>query len=346
MRQQVWIPSVGNPNVLDVRTEPIPTPGRGEVRIRTDAVGVNFADILIRRGLYPDAPPLPVCPGYEVSGTVDATGPGPSRFEEGDAVLALTRLGGYSTHVVVREKQVLARPCEMSPEEGAALLVNALTAFQSMIVMGGLRRAEELGGKATQVLVHGASGGVGTAASDLGQIYGAELFGTASSSKHRYLDARGYDHAFDSRTDGWIEGVLHYTQGRGVDLVLDPIGGAHWADSLRVLAPTGRLVLCGFSTLVDRHPLQWWRALLGVPWWQMSPFSLLNANIGVIGVNMARLWDAAEPDVVLWARKLLRYYRQGELQPHVHRRFPLGEAAAAHAYLEGRRSVGKVVLVS
>src|SRR5690606_18034416 len=124
---------------------------------------------------------------------------------------------------------------------GAAIPVAYLTAFQSLVVMGGIRHAHELGGARMRVLVHGAAGGVGTAAGDLGQIYGVELFGTSSPEKRDFVRERGYDHAIDYRGADWVAEVLDLTSRRGVDLVLDPIGGAHWGESFDVLAPTGRL---------------------------------------------------------------------------------------------------------
>ncbi len=175
-----------------------------------------------------------------MAGTVEAVGEGVTEIAEGDAVLAMTRFGGYASHVVVRASQAFRRPEGMPAAMGAAIPVNYITAFQAMIVMGGVRHAQEVGGARMRVLVHGASGGDGTAAGDLGQIYGVELFGTASPGKHGYVRERGYDHAVDYRHADWTDEVMDLTDGRGVDLVLDPIGGAHWSQSFDVLAPTGR----------------------------------------------------------------------------------------------------------
>ncbi|MEM1041895.1 MAG: medium chain dehydrogenase/reductase family protein [Bacteroidota bacterium] len=340
---QVWIPKAGPPEVLDVREAPTPAPGPGEVLVRIEAGGINFADILARQGLYPDAPPLPAVVGYEVAGTVEALGEGVTSVAEGDEVLALTRFEGYASHRVLLAEQVFARPGGMPAATAAAIPVNYLTAFQAMIVMGGVRHAQELAGQRMRVLVHGASGGVGTAASDLGRIYGVELFGTASPSKHDYARERGYDYAINYRNDRWVDAVRDLTGGRGVDLVLDPIGGAHWRKSFEVLAPTGRLVVFGFSAATGGGKLGLARAAAKVPWLRFSPIALMNANHGVLGVNLGHLWGMQD-EVGRWMRKLLRYYEKGDIRPHVDRVFPLREAAAAHRYIEERRNVGKVVL--
>jgi len=343
--QQVWIPRTGGPEVLELREAPTPSPGPGEVLIRVEAAGINFADLMARQGLYPDAPPLPAVVGYEVGGVVEAVGEGVATPTPGQPVVALTRFGGYATHVVVPAVQVFERPEGMSAEVAAAIPVNYLTAFQAMVVMGGLRHAHELGGSRMRVLVHGASGGVGTAAGDLGRLYGAELFGTASPHKLDYVRRRGYDHAISYRGNDWAAEVRELTGGRGVDLILDPVGGKHWARSFRTLAPTGRLVVYGYSSVLGGSKLGLAREALRIPWAKFSPFSLMNANRGALGVNIGHLWEVQD-EVARWARKLLGYYRKGEVRPHVDRAFPLAEAAAAHAYLEGRESVGKVVLTA
>ena len=341
--RQIWIPSAGAPDVLDVREAPDPAPGPGEVLVDVEAAGINFADILARQGLYPDAPPLPAVVGYEVAGSVAAVGGGVTAFAEGDPVLAFTRFGGYSSRVVVPVAGVFRRPDGMTPETGAAIPVNYLTAFQMMIVMGSVRHARELGGRRVRVLVHGASGGVGTACADLGKTYGAELFGTASPGKHDYVRERGYDHAIDYRNDDFVRAVLDITQGEGVDLVLDPIGGKHWARSLETLSPSGRMVVYGVSSIAGGGKLDLAKAILGVPWLKINPIRLLNENQGVLGVNLGHLWG--EPERVGgWMRAVLSLYKRGDVRPHVDRVFSFDEAADAHRYIEDRKNVGKVLL--
>jgi len=342
--RQVWITRTGGPEVLELREAPDPVPGKGEVLIRVEASGINFSDLMARQGLYRDAPELPAVMGYEVGGTVEAIGEGVTKVKEGDPVMALPRFGGYASHVVTREIQVFARPDNMGAATAAAIPVNYLTAFQALVVMGGLRHAHDLGGRRMRVLIHGAAGGVGTAAGDLGKIYGAQMFGTASDGKHDYVRERGYSHAIAYQNHDWAQEVMDLTDGRGVDIVLDPIGGRHWSKSIDVLAPGGRLVLYGYSSILGTRKLGLAREIVRIPWRRFSPFSLMNANRGVLGVNLGHLWEVAD-DVERWAEKLLDYYRRGDIRPHVDRKFPLEEAAEAHAYIEARKNTGKVLLI-
>lgn len=341
--RQVWIPETGPPDVLELREAPDPRPGPREVGIAVERAGVNFADVLARQGLYPDAPPLPAVVGYEVAGTVDAVGAGVTSLVEGDPVLALTRFGGYSSYVVAPEAAVFRRPDGMSADDGAALPVTYLTAFQMMVVMGGVRPAADLGGRPVRVLVHGASGGVGTAAADIGAIYGADLIGTASGHKHGYVRERGYAHAIDYRTEDWVERVRRITNGEGVDLVLDPIGGDHWRKSLLVLSPSGRVVVFGIQEVTGQGKLGMVKTALRIPWLRMTPLSLIDKNHGVLGVNLGHLWNVRER-VAQWARRLLRHYEEGHLSPHIDRVIDFSDAAEAHRHLEERRNVGKVLL--
>ena len=340
--QQIWIPRTGAPDVLDLRDAPDPTPGPGEVLVEVEATGVNFADILARQGIYPDAPPLPTVVGYEVAGRVASVGEG-ARLGVGADVVALTRFGGYASHVVVPEVAVFERPENVSAEDGAAIPVNYLTAYQMMVVMGSVRHARELGGRRVRVLVHGASGGVGTACGDLGKVYGAELFGTASPGKHGYVRERGYHHAIDYRNDDFVAEVMDLTGGQGVDLVLDAVGGTHWSRSLDALAPSGRLVVYGVSAATGKGKLGLAKLTASVPWVRTSPFALMNANLGVLGVNLGHLWDVRDR-VAGWARVLMGYAAKGQIRPHVDRVFGFDQAAQAHQYIEDRKNRGKVLL--
>ena len=341
--RRVWIPRTGPPDVLEVREEPDPAPGPGEVLVAVEAAGVNFADVLARQGIYPDAPDLPAVVGYEVAGTVEALGTGVEGLDVGAPVVALTRFGGYASHVAVPRVAVFERPANLSAEDAAAIPVTYLTAFQMMIVMGSVRHARELGGRRMRVLVHGASGGVGTACGDLGTIYGVELFGTASPGKHDYVRERGYHHAVDYRNDDFVARVLDLTDGEGVDLVLDPVGGGHWGRSLDALAPTGRLVVYGISAAAGGGKLGLARVALQTPWVRTSPFALMNANKGVLGVNLGHLWGARER-VAGWARVLLDYASAGKVRPYVDRVVPFDEAPEAHRLLEDRENRGKGLL--
>jgi len=338
--RQIWIPKAGPPEVLELREARDPLPGAGELRIRVAASGVNFADIVGRLGSYPDLPPMPVVVGYEVAGRVDAVGDGVGSDWLGREVLALTRFGGYSDVVCVPERQVHARPPGMSAEEGAAIPVNYLTAWQLVRVMGGLRADET-------VLVHSAGGGVGIAAIQIARWIGARVLGTASAGKHDALKSLGVDACIDYRTEDFEARVRELTGGRGVELVLDAVGGSSFKKSFRALAPTGRLGMFGISSAATgKTPsrLSLLRTVAGMPWLQFNPVSLMNQNKGAFGVNLGHLWDEAER-VNGWLEALLGLYREGAIRPVIAERFAFERAAEAHHYIQDRRNLGKVLLV-
>ena len=344
---QVWVPKAGGPEVFEMKEANMPAPRHGEVLIQVEAAGINFADIMARRGQYQDAPDLPLVLGLEVAGRVLDIGTGVKTVHPGDLVVAPTRFGGYASHVCVAEEFVIKRPASMSALEGGALLVTYLTAFQAMIVMGGMRTPEELG-RPHRVLIINASGGVGTAAADLGRIYGAEMYGAASPGKHDFIKERGYDYAIDYRKKRWQKEAMALTEGKGFDLILDPVGGANWGYSFDLLAGTGRLVMFGLSTIVapgqKNKQLTLLKTLGAIPWKRYSPLSLINNNQGVLGVNLARMWGQFD-EARYWIHALMKYYEDGKVKPQVDRSFPFAEAGGAHAYIEARQNKGKVLLV-
>lgn len=338
--RQIWIPKAGPPEVLDVRESPDPQPKAGEIRIRVEAAGVNFADILGRMGLYPDLPRMPVVVGYEVAGQVDEVGEGVDPAWVGRDVLAPTRFGGYSDVVCVPERQVAQRPDGMSAEIGAALPINYLTAYQLTCVMGGLRSGETM-------LVHSAGGGVGIAAIQLAKHVGAKVIGTASERKHDFLKQLGVDHCIDYRTEDFEQRVREITDGAGVELVLDAVGGKSFKKSYRVLAPTGRLGMFGISSAATgkrKSFVSFFKMAASMPWFQFTPVALINQNKGVFGVNLGHLWDEAER-VRGWLDTLLDLYQAGVVKPVVAAKFSFDEAAQAHHYIQDRKNIGKVLLV-
>ncbi len=341
--RQIWIPKAGLPEVLALREAADPLPDHGEVRIRVEASGVNFADIMARLGLYPDLPRMPVVPGYEVAGRVDAVGEGIETDWLGRDVLALTRFGVYSDVVCTPEHRVFTRPDDMSAVEGAAFPVNYLTAHQLIEVMGSLH-AEET------VLIHSAGGGVGIAAIQLARRIGANVIGTASTDKHDFLKSIGVRHCIDCRKEDFVPRVRELTENRGVELVLDAVGGRSFRKSYRVLAPTGRLGIFGISAAVAgkrRGVSGLVRAAFTLPWLRFKPMRLMNENKGVFGVNLGRLWEEQDR-LTLWMERLLEYCRENRadtIRPVIAETFSFEQASQAHHYIQDRNNIGKVVLV-
>jgi NADPH:quinone reductase-like Zn-dependent oxidoreductase len=338
--RQIWITKAGPPEVLQVREAPDPEPKDGQVRIRVEASGINFADIMGRMGLYPDLPPIPVVPGYEVGGRVDAVAAGVDESWLGRDVIALTRFGGYADTVCVPVKQVFVRPAGMSALEGAALPVNYLTAWQLVVVMGNLQRNEI-------VLVHSAGGGVGIAATQIAKHIGARVIGTASVAKHAELRSLGIDHLIDYRTEDFEARAREITNGRGVELILDAVGGESWKKGYRLLAPTGRLGAFGFSVMAGRKQrsvMAMLSALASTPWFQFNPLSLMSANKGVFGVNLGHMWSEIDR-MRGWGDRLLDLWTQGVVKPKIARSFRFDEAPQAHHFIQDRQNIGKVVLV-
>jgi NADPH:quinone reductase-like Zn-dependent oxidoreductase len=336
--RQIWITEAGEPEVLQIQETADPTPRNGEVRIRVEASGVNFVDVLRRLGASNDTSTTPYVPGYEVSGVIDAVAQGVPDLKEGDQVFAATRLGGYSDVVCVPHKQVFKRLQWMDAEDAAALPVNYLAAYAMLVVMGSLRAGDK-------VLIHAAAGGVGLAALDICQLLGAETYGTASPEKHEFLLQRGLDHAVDYRNRDYEQVVDDLTGGRGVQIVLDPLGGSHWRKNYRLLMPTGRHVCLGTSSMVSakrRTFIDWLRNLLAAPFY--SPLRLMNDNKGVIGVNLEHLWDHVDL-ARSWMDQIIAWYDEALFRPYIDRTFKFTEASKAHRYLQERQNIGKVLLI-
>jgi NADPH:quinone reductase-like Zn-dependent oxidoreductase len=335
--RQVWITKRGPPEVLEVRSAPDPVAGPGEVRVRVRAAGINFADLLARVGLYPDAPKLPCVVGYEVSGVIDEVGAGVTGFAVGDRVFALPKFGGHSDTVVVSAAQVFAMPEKMTFEEGAALPVVYVTAYNMMLFIGILRPG-------SSVLVHSAAGGVGLAAVQIAKTRGCRIFGIASPGKHEFLRQQGVHHPIDSKGDYALE-VRRIVGDKGIDLILDPVGGKSWTLGYDLLAPCGRLAAFGMSAASrgkDRNLLHAAVQLLKIK--KIDPMKLMGDNKSVSGTNMGHLF--AYPEMLRpQFEALVAMYEAGEIAPHVSRTFPFAEAAAAHHFIHDRKAIGKVLLV-
>ncbi len=327
----------GPPEVLAVREGPDPVPGPGQVCIRVQRAGLNFADVSARVGLYPDAPKPPMVMGYEVSGTVLVLGEGVAGPAVGTRVLAMTRFGGQATHALADAKYVVPLPEGMDMDQAAALPVNWLTAHHMLHRVANLRPGMTL-------LVHMAAGGVGLAAIALARaIGGVTIFGSASASKHAVLREAGVDHPIDYRTQDYVAEVKRLTGGRGADLVLDALGGPEWARDTSVLAPMGHLICFGWANATTGESRNYLKLVAGVVTMKRwNALDLMGKNITVSGVNVGELWgETATVRATLDA--LMALWGEGKVRSRIDAVFPLAEGAAAHRRVHERKNVGKIL---
>ncbi|MEA2347076.1 MAG: hypothetical protein QOG62_863 [Thermoleophilaceae bacterium] len=330
----------GGPEVLKVEERPDPVAGVGEALIAVKAAGINFADIMARMGLYPDAPKVPCVVGYEFAGVVESLGEGAEGVAVGDRVMGGTRFGGYSERVAVAVDQLVPLPGDWSFEEGAAFPVNYATAYAGLCRYGSLQAGE-------RVLLHAAAGGVGIAATQVAKHVGAEIFGTASASKHDVIRGFGVDHPIDYNSEDFVKAIRRLTGEReSIDVAMDAVGGASFRKSFSVLRPGGRLVCFGASSLVGGEKRNVPRALMGVvqtPWF--NPLRLMPPSKAVIGLNMLSLWDA-KGSLDEYIQPLSEWIEAGAIRPVVAEAFPLEKGGEAHSFIQARKNVGKVVLTT
>jgi NADPH:quinone reductase-like Zn-dependent oxidoreductase len=318
--------------VLEVQERPDPELGPDAVRIDVAASGINFADVMARVGLYADAPKPPCVIGYEVAGTILELGANVSGLTPGQRVLAGTKFGGYASQVSVPAVDVTPLPDGLSFEQGAAIPVNYGTAWAALIGYGSLQPGE-------RVLIHSAGGGVGIAATQIAKRFGAEVYGTASPSKHERIGELGVDHALDYTTEGWERNLPKF------DVILDAVGGKSFKRSYSQLRPGGRLVAFGASAVMSGQRRNLATALRAVA--QMPRFNMIkqmSESKAVIGLNMLTLWKDRQT-LKPWSEPLSGLLDDGTVKPVVAGTFSFEEAGAAQTMITERRNLGKVVLV-
>jgi synaptic vesicle membrane protein VAT-1 len=334
----VVVQKFGPPEVLQPSELPDPQPGPRQVLIRVAAIGINFADLFMRMGMYPRAPHPPFVPGLELAGIVESVGAEVTEgFKEGDRVLALSgNCGGYATKIAVSASQVFNIPAGLTFAEAAALPVNYLTAWHSMFEMGNLRSGD-------RVLIHGAAGGVGIAAVQLAQTRGIVTIGSAGPAKQKLLAELGVDYCIDHNTQNFLTEVRKIAPD-GIEMVLDPIGGETLARSYACLGQMGRLVIYGMSSAVqDSGRRSVWRmftSYLQMP--KLKPLKIMSENKAIIGVSLGRL---SANVIRREMQELVAVIGEYGIRPRIGKTYPLEEAAEAHRYIHSRQSVGKVILL-
>ncbi len=315
----------GEPDVLEVQGRPVPSPGPGQIRVRVRAAGVNRADLLQRRGLYPPPPGWPEeVPGLEYAGEVDATGRGAELWSPGDRVMGLVGGGGYAEFVVVHEREAMAIPDQLSFEEAAAIPEVFITAHDVLFTQLSLEMGERL-------LIHAVGSGVGTAGLQLAKAAGVTVFGTSRSAwKLERAAELGLDLAIDTSKEDFSEVVSRETEGEGVNAILDLVGGSYLAGNIRCLAPRGRLIVVGLTA--GRTA-------------ELDMGLLLRKRLSIVGTSL-RMRDLEEKIAAAEALEVHfgKLLADARLRPIVDRVLLLEEAAEAHRLMEENSNFGKLIL--
>lgn len=323
---------------LELVEDDLPNPRPGEVRVKIQAAGVSFADVLMREGIHPEARRSPFTPGWDVVGVVEALGEGVKTVPVGTTVAAMPIVGGYAEYVCLPEAELVSVPPQVDPAEAVCLILNYVTAYQMLH-----RSAQAKPGETA--LVHSAAGGVGTALLQLAKLHGVKTFGTASTGKLGIVEQFG-GQAIDYKRCDFVRVVRSSTEG-GVDIVFDGIGGWHLVRSCRALRKHGRLVGYGFNSTLVGGKRNLRRTMSDASGWVAAyALNLLSWNKRFL-IYSIQMLKRREPD---WFRQdlttLLGLLERGELKPLIDRRLPLEQAALAQALVSKGETVGKIVLVN
>ncbi len=325
------ITAQGGPEVLKLVEDDLPVPAAGQVRVKNLASGVAYADVLMRHGLYPKTPAFPFTPGYDIVGDIDALGDGVENFYVGQRVAALTMIGGYARYTIVTAAHLVPIPANLDPAEAVSLVLNYVTAFQMLHRIAKLRPGQ-------RVLIHGAAGGVGTAALQLGKIAGLEMFGTASKAKHPIVASLGAT-PIDYRSENFVDRIAELAPG-GVDCVLDPIGGKNWLASYRCLRAGGTLACYGASAAVAEGKLS-----AGLGFATLGLLKLIPGGKRALWYNVTALRDQHPDQFREDLCKLFDLLASRQIQPVIAAKLPLREAARANQLLEQAQISGKIILL-
>ncbi len=317
---------------------PDPVPRENEVVIKIQAVGINYADTLSRRGLYQWAPKPPYIPGLEGAGTVESVGENVTKFQPGDKVVFAVKYGAYAEKIAVPENFVYPIIPHYSIDENAAFLVNFATAYIAIFEFARMRENES-------ILIQAAAGGVGTAAVQLARALNLKVFGTASRpEKIELLEKLGINLAINYRKEDFVEKVMTATNGMGVDMVLESVGGQVFYNSVKCLAPLGKIVVIGLASirLNKYNPLSLYSAYKTIP--KLSLLKMLGKSYGVMAFHAGRILYSQKDMTPMWERLKKLLLEHKEIKPVIGKIFPLEQAPLAHKFIEERKSYGKVLL--
>lgn len=327
--RKILITEFGGPEVLRVTEQPEPEPPTDGFVVQMTAIGMNYADVVLRRGRYRKDQALPTEIGFEGAGTVVARGPEASGFAVGDEVVVVKLVGGtYAERVALGPHQILPARSDIPLEDQAGFANTFATAWYALTELARVRAGES-------VLIQAGAGGVGTAAVQIARALGCSpVLATAGGpEKCAYVESLGADACLDYRASDFREGVREHTGGHGVDFVLESVGGEVFERSLEVLAPLGHMVFIGFSSIEDDYAERIQR---------VHPLTLFHRSLSLSGLNVSNLQYPTRRAV--WDR-LTAFCVEHGLAPQIGGRFALDDAPSAHAALESRKTMGKLLLI-
>tara|TARA_B110000196_G_scaffold320325_1_gene341962 strand:- start:3992 stop:5014 length:1023 start_codon:yes stop_codon:yes gene_type:complete len=334
--KKVIYPKIGGTDSIQIVEEKLDLPKENQVKVRVHRAGINFADLMMRQGLYGSNPDFPFTPGYEASGEIIDLGKEITNLQLGQRVIAMTGFGGYSEEVIVDSNRVVPIPDNISFDQAAAMPVTYGTAYHMLVHLGGLKKGDS-------VLIHHAAGGVGTAAAQICQAYGAGLIiGTASESKKEFVESLGM--RFVNRDgEDFVKVCKDMTNGKGVHQAIDPVAGKHLMRSYNALRNGGKLHCFGASSAV---PNQKRSILAAIRMWintpKFDPIKMMNSNKSLFGVHMGRLED--EDIFANHLAELGELMNQGEINPIIDSVWRFEKVADAQMHMHNRKNKGKVLL--
>ncbi len=336
----VYLIKYGNSDTaFKIDIAPIPKAGKGEIVVKVAHFGLNFADVVARRGLYPEAPKNPAVLGYDVGGIIHEVGEGVTEFKIGQRVAALTRFGGYAEYAVTKESGMAVIPDSMDFATATALATQACTAYYCAFESVNLHEGDK-------VLVQAAAGGVGGILVQMAKHKKCIVYGTASTSKMDYLKSIGVDVAIDYTKDDFVKIIKNHsnTEG-GVDVIFDSLGGSTFKKGFKLLNPAGRIVTFGAAEQINGNNTNKLQTIkMAINFGIFSPIQLLMTSRAIIGVNMLKIADNREHVFKHCITEVVKMAKNGIITPKVDKTFAVEEIAEAHDYLESRKSIGKVTV--
>lgn len=322
-------------DAFEVRETPIPVPKPGEILIKIEGFGLNFADVVARRGMYQDAPPLPSLIGYDVVGRVARTGANVQSYIEGDRVTALTRFGGYAEYAIADVRASAKISDTISIPEATALTTQFCTAYYCAAEAVNLYVGD-------RVLIHSAAGGVGTGLMQYAKYKGCEIFATTgSAAKVEMLKQMGAHHVIDTSKVEFDDYIDDATKHDGVDVIFDAVGADFIRRGINILSAGGRIVCYGAAQMNDARNI-FSKAVKGLQFGIYHPAQFMLNSKSLIGVNMLKIADGKPATLQRCLQNVVRLTEEGIFKPQTGKLFKASEIVEAHHFLESRKSTGKV----